>query len=170
MLYKFADMNFFRKLRVAELLLSTLIVFSQWSCNNIDNYEWNTPIENHSWSSNQKINGSFNIEDTSSLYNLSVIVRHTDAYNYNNIWLKVGLQFPNDTLQYKKVNFSLGDDANGWEGVGMGDIWEVKKRLNTQPVKFSKKGIYHFELANIMREDPLQQIISIGFSVEKSAN
>jgi gliding motility-associated lipoprotein GldH len=170
MLYNFAHMIFFRKPKVAELLLSTFIVLSQWSCSNIDNYEWNTPIENHSWNSNQKIKGSFNIEDTSSLYNLSVVLRHTDAYNYNNIWLNVGLQFPNDTFQYKKVNFSLGDDANGWEGIGMGDIWEVKKRLNTQPVKFYKKGIYHFELSNIMREDPLQQMISIGFSIEKIAN
>lgn len=163
-------MPFFGKQRMDLFLLLTAMLFTQWSCKNIDSFEWNRPIENHSWSSSQKIKGGFNIEDTSSLYNLSVIIRHTDAYTYNNIWLNVGLQFPNDTFQYKKVNFSLGDDANGWEGVGMGDIWEVKKRLNPQPIRFPKNGLYHFELANIMREDPLQQIISVGFSVEKIAN
>ena len=141
-----------------------------WGCNNINVYEWNTPISKHSWNSNAKIKGSFNIEDTAAYYNLYIIIRHTDSYNYNNIWLNAGLQFPGDTMQYKKINLSLGDDAHGWEGIGMGDVWEVKKRLNTAPAKFNKIGSYQFELAHIMREDPLQQIISAGFSIEKIPN
>ena len=75
-----------------------------WGCNNINVYEWNTPISKHSWNSNAKIKGSFNIEDTAAYYNLYIIIRHTDSYNYNNIWLNVGLQYPDDTIQFKKKN------------------------------------------------------------------
>ncbi len=137
------------------------------ACKQLDTFEFNQAIPNHAWQSNTKLKGSFNIEDTAALYNLSIVLRHTDAYNFNNIWLNVGLQFPNDTMQLKKVNLALGDDANGWEGIGIDDIWELRKKLNTQPIHFNKKGIYHFEFSHIMREDPLQQIVSVGLRVDK---
>ncbi|MEI2748812.1 MAG: hypothetical protein V9E88_08650 [Ferruginibacter sp.] len=62
----------------------------------------------------------------------------------------------------------MGEDANGWEGSGMNDIWEVRKPLNTQARRFKKKGQYYFKLVNIMRDDPLQHVMSAGLRVEKA--
>jgi gliding motility-associated lipoprotein GldH len=93
------------------------------------------------------------------------VLRHTDAYKYNNIWLNVGLQAPGDSMRYQKLNIELATDATGWEGSGMNDIWEVRKPLFVEPLKH--KGEYHFNITQIMRDNPLANVMSVGLRMEK---
>jgi len=144
---------------------SLLLVFS--SCRQIDVFEKNTPIPKYEWKHGFAASGTFVIQDTLAAYNLSLVLRHTDAYAYNNIWLNVGLQSPGDSMYFQKVDLSLGNDATGWEGAGMNDIWEVRKLLNGQPRRFKKKGEYRFQIMHIMRDDPLNNVMSAGLRVEK---
>jgi len=72
------------------------------------------------------------------------VLRHTDAYKYNNIWLNVGIQPPADSMHYQKVDLSLGTDATGWMGTGMNDIWEIRQPLFNQAFKIQKKGDLQF--------------------------
>ena len=137
------------------------------SCKQIDVFEKNTNIPGLKWQSDFAVTGTFNIEDTLSAYNLYLVLRHTDAYQYNNIWLNVGLQSPGDSLYYQKVDLSLGNDASGWEGTGMNDIWEVRKPL-AQNKRFKRKGEYNFSILQVMRDNPLLHIMSAGLRVEKA--
>ncbi len=148
-------------------LFTGLFCLLLFSCKQIDLFEKNTAIPKHAWQSNFIVTGSFEITDTLSYYNIFLVIRHTDAYKYNNIWLNIGLQAPGDSLYVQKVNLQLGSDATGWEGTGMNDIWEVRKLLNGEPRRFKKTGIYPFSIAQVMRENPLFNIMSIGLRVEK---
>jgi gliding motility-associated lipoprotein GldH len=67
----------------------------------------------------------------------------------------------------KNSGILLGNDADGWEGTGLNDIWEVRKLLNGEPRRFKKSGLYKFSINHIMRDNPLQHIMSIGLRVEK---
>lgn len=134
------------------------------ACSQIELFEKNTPIPNLKWQNNFNATGVFNITDTTSLYNVFVVLRHTDSYEYNNIWLNVGLQSPGDSMKTQKINLSLSSDAQGWEGIGMNDIWEVRKPIARLPLK---KGDYGFSIAQIMRDNPLQNIMSVGLRLEK---
>ena len=137
------------------------------SCKQIDIFEKNTVIPNYEWKSNFIVSGSFKITDTISAYSIYLVLRHTDAYKYNNIWLNIGLQPPGDSLIKQKVDLKLGDDANGWEGNGMNDIWELRKLLNGEPRRFKKAGEYKFTIAQVMRDEPLLNVISAGLRIEK---
>lgn len=137
------------------------------SCNQVAVYEKNKPIPNYEWKAGQTASGSIEIKDTASGYNIYIVLRHTDAYKYNNIWLNVGLQPPGDTMQYRKINVELGSDARGWEGIGMDDIWELRK-LVTVNAAFRKTGTYNFSISQAMRDDPLLHIMSAGLRVEKA--
>ncbi|MCP9750434.1 gliding motility lipoprotein GldH [Ferruginibacter sp. HRS2-29] len=97
-----------------------------------------------------------------------IVLRHSDAYQYNNIWLNVGLQSPGDSMYTQKVDLSLGSDAAGWEGSGMGDIWEVRKLLNSKPSRFKRNGEYNFKIQQLMRDNPLANVMSAGLRVEKA--
>ena len=79
----------------------------------------------------------------------------------------MGLQSPGDSMFIQKLNLSLGDDAQGWFGTGMNDIWEVRKPLTDRPRKFVKPGTYNYSIAQIMRDNPLKQVMSAGIRVEK---
>src|SRR5688572_23739471 len=124
------------------LIIAAAIVLLSASCNQIDIFEKNTAIPKFAWGQGFQAKGDFMITDTVSAYSIYLVLRHTDAYQYNNIWLNVGLQPPGDSMHFQKVNLQLGDDANGWEGTGMNDIWEVRKLLNGEPRRFKRSGRY----------------------------
>ena len=160
--------NYFTKL-LFLILTAAGIMFTS-SCDQIEVYEKHTVIPDYEWQNNFAASGDFLITDTVSAYHIYLVLRHTDAYQYNNIWLNIGLQPPGDSLYIQKVNLSLGDDANGWEGTGMNDIWEVRKLLNGEPRRFKQPGKYHFTISQIMRDNPLLHIMSVGLRVEKEKN
>lgn len=137
------------------------------SCKQIDVFEKNTVIPAYAWQQSFSVNGDFLITDTLAAYSIYLVLRHTDAYQYNNIWLNIGLQPPGDSMRFQKVNLQLGNDANGWEGTGMNDIWEVRKLLNGEPRRFKQPGKYRFKILQIMRDDPLLFIMSCGLRIEK---
>ncbi|MEO6730392.1 MAG: gliding motility lipoprotein GldH [Ferruginibacter sp.] len=146
-----------------------LAAVSLWlaGCAKIEVFEKNSAIPGHKWHYSHQPSFGFTITDTASLYNLYIVLRHTDAYGYNNIWLNIGSQSPGDTVRYQRFDLQLGTDATGWEGIGMGDIWELRKSITKGPFKFNKTGEYKFSVAQIMRENPLPEIISVGVRVEK---
>ena len=137
------------------------------SCAKIGVFEKTVPIPSQVWEYNYKPSFTFTITDTTGAYNIYIVVRHTDAYNYNNLWLTVGSQAPGDTTRYQNINLELGNDAKGWEGTGIDDIFEVRKNISPGPMPFKKAGDYTFSIAQIMRENPLKHILNIGIRVEK---
>lgn len=158
-----------QKLILKNVLPLFVLCCTLFSCREIDLFEKNISIPDMRWYNNFNSNGTFEIKDTTSTYNVYLVLRHTDAYLYNNIWLNVGLQSPGqDAMQYQKINIILGNDAQGWDGVGMNDIWEVRKLLSGEPKRFIKSGQYNFSITQLMRDNPLLQIISIGMSVQKA--
>ncbi len=138
-------------------------------CKKLDVFEKNIPVPAYKWQNTWKPAYDFDISDTTQSYKVYIVLRHTDAYKYNNIWLNIGTQFPSDSsFKYQRFELALGNDAHGWEGTGMDDIWEVRKLITNGPVKFSKTGKYKFIIGQIMREDPLPNIVSVGVRVEKA--
>ena len=154
---------------IQRSMLYIICLLSAWqlSCQQLDAYEKNEPIRHHNWHSNQLLKGTVSVTDTHSLYKSSIILRHTDAYAYNNMWIELGWQTPGDSMKYQKLNLSLGNDALGWYGTGLDDIWEVRIPLEKAPFQLQKSGIYHYSIRQIMRDDPLQAIMSVGFRLEK---
>jgi gliding motility-associated lipoprotein GldH len=150
-----------------RFLIAAAGLISISSCTQIEIFEKNTVIPKYEWKSSFSATGDFMITDTVSAYSIYVILRHTDAYQYNNIWLNIGLQPPGDSLHVQKVDLKLGDDANGWEGTGMNDIWEVRKLLNGQARRFKQPGKYHFTISQIMRDNPLLNVMSVGLRLER---
>ncbi|RYG41127.1 MAG: gliding motility lipoprotein GldH [Chitinophagaceae bacterium] len=150
-------------INIALLLFAVLT-----GCTQVNVFEKNTPIPGSKWSRNFPATGSFEITDTSSFYNIFIVLRHTDSYNYNNIWLNIGVMSPGDSMRYQKMDLALGNDREGWEGTGMNDIWEVRKLIFGQPRRFARPGTYKFSINHIMRNDPLPHIMSAGMRIEKA--
>ena len=139
------------------------------SCTAVDLYEKTVPIPKHEWSSAFKPQFRFVISDTVSPYQVFVILRHTDRYNFNNIWINLTIQAPADTVQKVQYELPLASKEKGWLGTGMDDIYE--HRINITPANdnfyFRKSGEYVFTLEQVMREDPLQQVLDVGLRLEK---
>ena len=80
-----------------SILLST-------SCDRKRVFENNIDIPDYSWDVKNKLSFDVNIDDTISLHNLYVNVRHASHYQYANLYLFITIKFPNgkmakDTLE-----------------------------------------------------------------------
>jgi gliding motility-associated lipoprotein GldH len=136
------------------------------ACGSLDVFEKNTSFKGQSWKGTDAKTIGFSITDTTATYKLYLVLRHTDAYNYNNIWLKITRKGP-DTTYSQQVDIRLAANDRGWLGSGMDDIWEHRILLTAQPVMFNRRGQYEFIMEHIMRQEPLQHVMNIGLRVEK---
>jgi gliding motility-associated lipoprotein GldH len=134
-------------------------------CTQADLYQRTVNIEKAKWSSSQVPSFPFEIKDTTSPYNVYVVIRHTNQYAYRNIWVSVGVQQPGDSIRKQSFEIPLAS-AENWLGTGMDDVFEHRQALFKRPVHFTKTGVVVFTLQQIMRQDPLPGIMQAGIRVE----
>lgn len=142
------------------------------SCHSIDLYEKTAVIPGHSWKSSFKPSFTFTITDTASPYLVYYIIRHTDRYRFNNIYVTLSAKGPGaDSVQAASYDIRLATDESGWLGSGMDDIYERRSLLTPRAPDrafyFRKPGTYTFTIEQIMREDPLNHVLNTGLRIEK---
>ena len=151
-------------LRISYFVLFTSYLFI--SCTTIDLYEKTTAIPGQAWANNFRPSFDFTIKDTSALYQLFLVLRHNEKYNYSNIYINLYILAPGqDTTIKIQRNLTLATNEKGWEATGMDDIYEHRIALG-EPQTL-KAGNYKFSLEQIMRENPLQNVLDAGIRVEK---
>jgi gliding motility-associated lipoprotein GldH len=151
-------------LKSCSLFIIACFLFT--ACNTLDVFEKSASFDKHEWKSTDKPSFDFAIADTNALYNIYVVVRHDDAYHYNNLWLNIITQAPASKPETQQIELTLANNAKGWLGTGMDDVFDHRIRITSLPIKL-KKGNYHFTLQHTMREDPLPYVLSAGIRVEK---
>jgi gliding motility-associated lipoprotein GldH len=136
------------------------------SCTTVDLYEKTVAIPGHSWKSSFKPSFNFTIKDTSTPYQLYFVIRHNDKYSFNNIYVNLKIQLPgSDTTRTIRRDLTLATNEKGWLASGMDDIYEHRIKLGE--TEMLRSGDYHFTLEQIMREDPLDNVLNVGIRVEK---
>ncbi len=138
-------------------------------CQNLGNYEKRITIPNHKWEKN--FVPSFEFEkksDKNQNSRLFVVVRHTNNYAYNNVHLKINISNGNDTAKSVEIDLPLtaSNENKKWTNKGMDDIYEVKYPV----ASVANPGKYKVTVENIMRDNPLPEILNIGMAVENVVN
>jgi len=147
------------------ILLSLITAF--YACETINLFEKNVPVPGHAWNTSFKPEISFDITDTTAFYNIYFVIRHTDAYGFNNIWVNATSMAPGDSASItERFDFLLASQDR-WTGSAMDDIYEHRILLYKQPVKFRRSGIYKVKFEQVMRENPLKHVLNVGLRVEK---
>lgn len=140
------------------------------SCTTVDLYEKSVTIPGHSWKTSYRPSFTFTIKDTGSAYQLFLIFRHTDKYNFNNVYINLYTKQPGqDSTQSARFDLQLATNEKGWLANGMDDIYEHRIALTPagQNFYFKKAGDYTFNIEQIMREDPLNNVLNVGLRIEK---
>jgi len=145
--------------------VSVILMLLCFSCNTIDVYEKTIAIPKHAWSSSNRLNFTFTATDSLAYYNVYLVVRHTETYHFNNIWIDFTAVLPDKKTHTQRLSLPLAT-TNSWLGTAMDDIIEQRVLLFSHPTKLAK-GDYTFSIQQVMREDPLQNILNAGIRVEK---
>ena len=142
------------------------------ACSSADLYEKSVSIPGHAWKSGYKPGFKFIIKDTSAPYELFLILRHNDKYSFNNIYINLSVKTPgSDSATVMRCDLRLANDNNGWLASGMDDIFEHRIKLTPwlvdNNISLRRQGEYEFGVQQIMREDPLANVLDVGLRVEK---
>ncbi|MFT4154558.1 gliding motility lipoprotein GldH [Parafilimonas sp.] len=152
-------------MKYLKFLIFIVPAFSLSACNTIDVFEKTAPIPLHEWSSHNPLSFTFQAKDSMAYYNIYFVLRHTEAYHFNNIWIDFTATFPGKKPQTQRFNLPLAN-GEGWIGTAMDDIVEQRVLLFNKPSKLDS-GAYTFMVRQVMREEPLENILNAGVRVEK---
>lgn len=159
-----------RIMKKLAALLSIVICGTWMSCNPPSGvFEQDIALPHQQWDSGFHPTFTFNIsdKDTAYRYNVYIVLRHTDAYDYDNIWIRGTVRMPGDTAaRSERYDLPLATNEKGWLGSGMDDIYEQRVWVQ-QSTKFDHPGTYSFTLEQIMREDPLKHVMNVGVRIER---
>ena len=136
------------------------------SCQSIDLYERVVNIPHQEWKSNFKPQFNFTIKDTQSRYDVYVIVRHSEKYEFNNIWVSLTYQLKGQQPVTGQYELPLANN-DGWLGIGMDDLYEHRIRVTPSNGIALRAGEYSFAIGQIMRKDPLENVLNVGLRIEK---
>jgi gliding motility-associated lipoprotein GldH len=134
-------------------------------------YDKNVDIEKYTWDINNKLNYEVDITDTNQIYRISVNVRHTNFFQFNNMWLMVYTTFPDGKTLSKRVELPLADKDGKWHGDCLGDICDLNVTIQEKAF-FNQKGKHQFVFEQIMRNkdlnvDQLPGIMAMGLRLDK---
>ena len=125
------------------------------------------PIENATWTKEKTFYFTFEIEDPSTLYDLTLELRNNSLYPYRNLWMIQKEEQPVGPLLRDTIECVLADEFGKWTGKGF-SLYTSSFPLK-QNYRFPYTGRYTFSFKHVMTDKELKGIHEIGFRVEKSS-
>ena len=157
-------------LKIKYMWLNAIILFSAFllsSCGNNVVFSKYENFENNEWFAKNKVSFDLEMKDADSFHDISVMVRHADAYPYSNLFLFLTTYYPDGKVTLDTLECILANPKGEWMGNGAGDIFDITIPLK-QSTRFPLTGKYKFTFEQAMRTDPLPLIMDFGFEIKKS--
>lgn len=103
---------------------------------------------------------SFNPDLHDSIVNgeLNIVIRHSNAYAYSNLWLEIR-HFNGIGTRVDTVNIEMADVYGRWYGNGLGSSFQYQLPVSHNITLYKGKPI---NIRHIMRVDKLEAIEQIG--------
>ncbi|PID94800.1 MAG: hypothetical protein CSA89_00505 [Bacteroidales bacterium] len=151
--------------KITHLIILLVLTIAFVSCQRNTVYSEYTTIKDGVWAIDKGFSFSADITDTISTYQISIIVRNSDKFPRQNLWLSIDREH-NDCLTTDTVNIFLLDEEGKWRGSGIGSTYD-NNLIWQEKTKFPTKGEYKFTFKHLMRIEVLEGIERIGIEIIK---
>ena len=128
-------------------------------------YEQTLEIPEEGWSYEDRLLATFEIPDTSTIYNLHLLVEHTTAFPYQNFYVQVSTQFPNGEQLTEQVSLELAAQGGIWLGDCSGEVCTLDIPIQ-EGAYFNQAGTYQLSIQQYSRRNPFPEIKNIRFAIE----
>jgi len=159
--------NFTTYIFYMKKFLAFLVVCNLFSsCTSDAYYEENKEVTDRSWNYSQVPSFAVNIKDNKAKYDVYINLRHTNLYDYSNIYLLLHAKGKGiaDTSYRKEIKLAELDGK--WVGQSSGSLYEIQY-LAKSNFTFPDTGVYTFGLEQNMRVNPLPEVTDVGIKIIK---
>lgn len=154
---------------INRIVFFFIVFIFLFSCHKNSLYEKNLDVKSGQWQLTDSLKHEISISDNLPK-NLYINIRHTSMFNWRNVWLNMQVTLPNDSVFNEMLNIQLSQPNGQWYGKCSGDICMIQVPIEYYTAySFADTGIYTFTLSHEMRENPLENILSVGLKMENVA-
>ena len=152
-------------MRTSNYLLY-IVLITLFSCEEPSLYNQTRSFPNNEWYIDSIQQFDFNLQNLEPI-DVSLYLRYSRTYEYNNIYLKGMLFDSTDQLVSEKlVNIKLSDDKTGQPlGDGSGSLF-VKKIVLIDSLIVKNSGNYALMVCHYLRDNPLKEVYDIGCTID----
>jgi len=162
------NLNLKRNHKISSIIGFIVALFF-FSCGgNQPVYNQYQAIDNSTWEKNKEYYFTFQIDDNSVPYNVTLEVRNNNLYPYQNLWLFLNEERPVGPMAKDTLECMLADEFGKWLGNGI-SLFQTSFPVKTNHI-FTDKGRYTFSFRQSMRTDTLKGIQEIGLRIEKAGS
>lgn len=154
-------------IRLPLIIIMSFIMLA--ACSKKKLFEKHIDIDNYSWhrvDGNHMIKFDVPVEDTVSDYNINIAVRYMTGFPFTDLHVGMNVNTPDGEEKYSTYTLELRGKDGSYKGEGLGDLWDL-----TVPVikkyRFNHKGLYKFEVENLMDKYDTPGIMQIGLIINK---
>ena len=101
------------------------------ACTLHDTYSEYKVLENCRWNKQLPLRWHPALPDSSATYDVDLAVRHTGAYRYANLAVRLDFLNGDGTLRSRQVVMRLTDDEGNWRGAGFGSLYQLRTTVAT---------------------------------------
>ena len=152
------------------ILSLILCITTLYGCDNKTVFKDNVDFDNAEWAIKTTPIFNFTIDDASVGYHVFFNVRNNVSYKFHNMYVTYYLyDEKGKLLKQELINATLFDPTSGKPlGDGSSGILDHKFVIKSLQNFHFTKGKYSLKVAQYMRENPLADVVSAGFTVEKN--
>lgn len=130
-------------------------------------FDQSTEIVGHNWGYSNRVRYVVKIDDATVPYNLYFNLRVTGDYKYANMFVLLHTFGPKMAPNVMRYELHLAAKTGEWLGSGSGNLYSYQIPFKTS-YRFPAQGVYHFEIEQNMRDNPLREVSDVGLRVEKA--
>ncbi|PWL31415.1 MAG: hypothetical protein DCO96_04245 [Fluviicola sp. XM-24bin1] len=150
--------------RSHKIWLSLFLIPLLVACSEAPFYEKVYSFDNQEWKQNEKMKFVVDIQDTSKVYDFTVLVRTTTDYPYNNLWMFIKSIGPDGSTTRNPFEMIITNPDGSWVGTKSGSTVETSRLLSQG--KFPKKGKYTFFLEQGITDSKVTDILDLILRVD----
>ena len=159
---------------MAKILIVAFVLVLASSCKRQVVYNQFQAIEGNQWHKDSLIHFTIPSQDTVQKNNIYVTLRNNKDYEFSNLFLIVGIRFPNNYQIVDTLEYEMTTPEGRFLGTGISDVKENKLEYKTN-VTFSQMGDYDLTVQQAMRKtreveglEYLKGITDVGVQIEKA--
>lgn len=123
-------------------------------------------LSEQGWAMTDTVRLSLDVPDTTQAYDIALMLRHTEQYNYQNLWFFIQCGDSLSPIQSDTVMACLADDRGQWLGTRAGRYYSGYIIMERELV-FPEAGAYTFAIVHGMRDSLIHGIADVGLELRK---
>ena len=143
------------------------VIIALAACSLNDAYSQYQSLEECRWDRRLPLRWHPVLSDSAARYNVDLAVRHSGAYQYANLAVRLDFIGTDGTLRSRQVVLRLTDDEGNWRGAGFGSLYQLRTTVATDVPASELKSVVAWQAMDSV--ECLCDVAEVGLFVTPSS-